>query len=100
MELRDTYSVEDMTDYDITEQVLDCEFVRLKGWCRIPSDSSGATDATFQPPERVPSVFELQLLEKVALLEGALSGVKDTLQSQQSILHAHGLIPPSFTSDA
>ena len=97
MVLRDTYSVEEMTDYDITQQVLDCESIRLKGWGRIPSESSGVTDATSQPPERVPSEFEQQLLEKVALLEGALSGVKDTLQTQQStlhtqpsILHAHG----------
>ena len=107
MKLRDVYSVEEMTDYDIMEQVLGHESVRLKGWGRIPSESSGATDATSRPPERVPSVFEQQLLEKVALLEGALSGVKDTLQSQQStlqtqqsILHAHSFIPSSSAPDA
>ena len=107
MELRDMYSVEEMTDYDIMEQVLGHESVRIKGWGCIPSESSGAINATSQSPERVPSVFEKQLLEKVSLLEGALSGMKDTLQSQQNtlqtqqkILHAHGLIPPSSASDA
>ena len=93
MELRDTYSVKEMTDYDIMEQVLGREFVRLKGWGHIPFESSGATDATSQPPKRVSSVFEQQLLEKVALLEGVLTGV-------QSILHAHDLIPPSPAFDA
>ena len=90
MELRDVYSVEEMTDYDIMEQVLGRESVRLKRWGRIPSSSSGATDAASHPPERVPSQFE-QLLEKVAHLEGMLTSV-------QSILHAHGLVPPSPAS--
>ena len=104
MQLRNVYLVEEMTNYDIMEQVLDRESVRHYA---VESESSGATDATSRPPERVPSVFEQQLLEKVALLEGALSGVKDTLQSQQStlqtqqsILHAHGFIPPSSATDA
>ena len=72
----------------------------------IPSSSLGATDAASHPPEYVPSEFEQQLLEKVALLEGTVSGMKDTLkthlstlQTQQSILHAHGLIPPSSALD-
>ena len=89
IELRDMYSVEEMTYYDIMEQVLGRESVRLKGWGRIPSSSSSATDATSHPPECVPSQFE-QLLEKVAHLEGAFTGV-------QSVLHAHGLVPPSHT---
>ena len=59
IELRDMYSVEEMTYYDIMEQVLGRESVQLKGWGRFPSASSGATDATSQPPESVPSEFEL-----------------------------------------
>ena len=93
MQLRDVYSVEEMTDYDIMEQILGRESVRLKWWGRIPSSSSGATDVASHPPEHVSSEFEQQLLEKVAFLEGALTGV-------QSILHAHGLIPSSSASDA
>ena len=81
MELRDMYSIQEMTDYDIIEQVFGHESVRLKGWGHFSFASLGATDVTSQALERIPSKFKQQL-------------------SQQSILHVHGLIPSSLTSDA
>ena len=82
MELRDLYSVKEMIDYDIMEQVLGHESIRLKGWGHHPFTSSGAIDATSQSTECVPTEFKQQLIEKVALLEGTVSSMKDTLQNQ------------------
>ena len=46
MELNDMYSVEEMTNYNIIEQVLSRESVWLKEWGHFSSTSSGATIAT------------------------------------------------------